>query len=145
MIPATTNYWINGVLILASKYPITQNEATEQTILMKWAKLNSNRYPELDLLFHIPNGGSRNKLEAKHLKEQGVKSGVPDLCLPVPRGLYHGLYIELKAHKNQPSDAQRWWIAVLKNQGYYVTVCWGWEQAANIISKYLKNQLKENN
>ena len=26
----------------------------------------------------------------------GVKSGVPDLMLPIPKGGYHGLFIELK-------------------------------------------------
>ena len=50
-------------------------------------------------MFHIPNGGSRNKLEASNLKKQGVKAGVPDLFLPVGRGSYHGLFIELKSAK----------------------------------------------
>lgn len=62
-----------------------KSEATEQALLMDWANLMSNTYKELSLLFHIPNGGSRNRLEAINLKRQGVKAGVPDLFLPVSR------------------------------------------------------------
>ena len=73
-------------------------EAQHQALLIKWTQLPSIReqYPELKLLHHIPNGGKRDSIEAKHLKIQGVKSGVPDLCLPVARKNYHALYIELK-------------------------------------------------
>lgn len=74
------------------------SEAQHQAYVIKWSQQPSIRrqWPELALLHHIPNGGTRDAVEAKHLKQQGVKSGVPDLCLPVPRGQYHGLYIEIK-------------------------------------------------
>lgn len=70
------------------------SEAQHQENVIKWSQQPSIRrqWPELALLHHIPNGGTRDAVEAKHLKQQGVKSGVPDLCLPVPRGQYHGLY-----------------------------------------------------
>lgn len=70
------------------------SEAQHQAYVIKWSQQPSIRrqWPELALLHHIPNGGTRDAVEAKHLKQQGVKSGVPDLCLPVPRGQYHGLY-----------------------------------------------------
>ena len=88
-------------------------------------------------MFHIPNGGSRNKIEAAHLKAQGVKAGVPDICLPVPRGKYHGLYIELKYGKNKPTAAQLCWLNNLNMQGYAVAICWGWEKAKDVIIAYL--------
>ena len=64
--------------------------------VMDWARWNQNAHPELELLHHCPNGGSRNKAEAVKLKQMGVKVGIPDLCLPVPMGMYNGLYIEMK-------------------------------------------------
>ena len=67
-------------------------ESEEQICLFQWAQYQSGRYPELELMYHIPNGGSRNKYEAANLKLQGVKAGVPDICLPVARGKFHGLY-----------------------------------------------------
>ena len=72
-------------------------EGAEQATLMDWAALMAGRWPELQLLFHVPNGGARGKAEAARMKRQGVKAGVPDLMLPVARGGYHGLFLEMKA------------------------------------------------
>lgn len=112
-------------------------EAQEQQFLFQWAMLEERQYPELALLHHIPNGGKRNAREAASLKKQGVKSGVPDLSLPVARGGYHGLYIELKVGKNKTSDNQNKWLEMLMKQKYYVSVCYGWRQAADILEQYL--------
>ena len=48
-------------------------EAQHQVQVFKWALQPSVRivYPELKLLHHIPNGGKRDPIEAKHLKQQG--------------------------------------------------------------------------
>ena len=71
--------------------PYVPTESVEQQSLFRWAAYQSGKYPELKLLYHVPNGGSRNKAEAGRFKAEGVKAGVPDLCLPVPRGEFHGL------------------------------------------------------
>ena len=71
------------------------------------------------------------------LKHEGVKAGVPDLVLPTGRGGYFGLYIELKVGKNKPTEKQLEWIDQLKEQNYYVKVCYGWREAADVIEKYL--------
>ena len=75
---------------------------------------------------------------AKHLKQQGVKSGVPDLCLPVPRGQYHGLYIEMKTESGHTSDEQEWWGERLQAQGYVWRVCHGWQAAVAVLEWYLQ-------
>lgn len=115
-------------------------ESEEQKQLFEWAAYMANaKYPELDLMYHIPNGGSRNKIEAARLKSQGVKRGVPDICLPVPRWIYAGLYIELKRKKGGAlSKHQANFIKKLRTQGYRVEVCKGFQDAANAIEKYLK-------
>ena len=95
------------------------HESVEQTNLFRWAAYEQGKYPELKLMYHIPNGGSRNRLEAANLKKQGVKSGVPDICLPVARGAYHGLYIEMKVGRNKASENQTQWLSDLNEQGYY--------------------------
>ena len=71
----------------------------------------------------------------------GVKSGVPDLAFPVPSGEYHGLYIELKAKGGKPSENQLWWCAELVKQNYAAVICYGWQQAAEVIIKYLRGEL----
>lgn len=117
-----------------------KKEAIEQSQLMKWACFEAGKYPELTLLFHIPNGGSRNKIEAANLKKQGVKAGVPDLCLPVPKGKYHGLFIEMKAGKNKATEKQKEWLNNLRKQGYCTALCYGFEEACDVILKYLKGE-----
>lgn len=125
----------------ARRRPI-QHEAYEQEAIFRWAQFIRSRFPEIDLLYHIPNGGSRNRLEAANLKLQGVKPGVPDLCLPVARGGFHGLYIEMKAGKNTTSENQDRWLAALSKQGYLTSVCYGWQEAAELLEKYLKSGVK---
>ncbi len=122
---------------LTKRHPI-QHEAAEQEALFRWAHFMQAKYPEIELLFHIPNGGSRNRMEAANLKKQGVKAGVPDLFLPVPRGSYHGLFIELKYGKNTPSENQEKWLKKLNDQGYAAVICYGWTEAAALIETYLK-------
>lgn len=113
-------------------------EATEQIWLFEWCRHAAVKWPELDLLHHIANGGSRNYIEAARLKAQGVKPGVPDLCLPVPRGDYHGLYIELKRREHGVLSAeQKVWIERLRGQGYRVEVCKGFQEAADVLESYL--------
>lgn len=118
-----------------SKQRVT--EADEQKALMQWAKWQEGRYPELKLLYHCPNGGTRNKLEAANLKRQGVKAGVPDLFLPVPRSQKYGLFIEMKVGRNKCTDNQKKWIRNLLEQGYEVKVCYSCEEAIQVIKKYL--------
>ena len=117
-----------------------QYEASEQETIFRWAELNKGKYPELELMFHIPNGGSRNKLEAANLKRQGVKAGVPDICLPVPKGKYHGLYIELKHGKNKLSVIQAEWLRWLNDEGYLALCIQGWQDAVKAIEDYLKEE-----
>ena len=119
-----------------NKMPVP-TEAQEQMTLFSWAAMQSGKYPELNLLYHVPNGGSRHKAEAGRLRAEGVKAGVPDLCLPVARGQYHGLYIELKAGKNTTTKKQKEWLEYLRQQGYYTAVCYGWQPAAQLIEQYL--------
>ena len=62
-------------------------------------------------------------------KRMGVKKGVPDLCLPVQRGGYAGLYLEMKRPGGHVREEQHWWLEHLDTQGYCTAVCYGWEQA----------------
>lgn len=119
-------------------------ESQQQQLLFEWAALSAGRWPELALMYHIPNGGSRSKSEAGRFRAEGVKAGVPDICLPVARGGYHGLYIELKRVKGgRVSPAQQGWIAALRDQGYCTCVCKGWDDAAHVIKKYLENKTEK--
>lgn len=120
-----------------AKIQIHRSEAEEQEALFRWAEWAEGQHPELKLLFHIPNGGKRDKVTAARLKAQGVKAGVPDLFLPVARHGKHGLWIELKIYSGKPSLNQCTWIGDLREHGYDAFVCYGWEDAKGVLEAYL--------
>jgi hypothetical protein len=104
-------------------------------------------YPELErLMFAIPNGGSRgsNKREAQ-LKAEGVKRGVSDIMVAVPRSMidrdYHGLFVEMKTIVGVESDEQKAFGAAVTEQGYAYVVCRGWMQAYATIRAYMDGLL----
>ncbi len=118
--------------------PTVPLEDAEQRIIFQWAAMETAACPELGLLYAIPNGGKRAIKTAVALKKQGVKRGVPDMCLPVARGGYHGLYIELKRQKGGVvSETQKSWITALAGQGYKAVVCRGADEAIGTIKEYL--------
>ena len=115
-------------------------EHQEQVALFAWANVMSARYPELKLMFAIPNqsgGGVPAIIRGRRMVKEGVRAGVPDLLLPVPSGNFHGLFIELKRHGGQMKENQLWWATALRAQGYDVAVCYGFEEARVAIERYL--------
>ena len=94
------------------------SEHAEQAAFIQYCALQAPAYPDLAWLYAIPNGGKRNLQVAIKLKAEGAKAGVPDLCLPTPRGPYHGLYLETKVKPNKTTPEQRAWITYLESQGY---------------------------
>lgn len=116
-------------------------ESIEQQWLFNWANLSKGKYPELELMYHIPNGGYRNPGGGAKLKKEGVKAGVPDICLPVARNGFHGLYIELKRQKGgRVQENQKRWLEALQEQGYYTCVCKGADEARKVLEEYLENK-----
>lgn len=114
------------------------SESEEQRVLMEWTEWLAPRVPELGYLFHIPNGGLRNKATAARMRAEGVKAGVPDLFLPVARQGFHGLFIEMKRREGgRVSTAQAEWIFWLSQMGYACRVARGADEAMNILREYL--------
>lgn len=113
------------------------NEEQEQEALFEWAMYHKKSYPDLELMFHVPNGGKRDKATAVCLRRQGVKAGVPDIMLPAPRGKYAGLFIELKVGSNKPTPKQKHFLTNLMDNGYCCIVSYGAEEARTAIELYL--------
>ena len=114
------------------------SEHDEQVKLFQWAAYRLPVYPELALMFAIPNGGQRNIVVANKLKAEGVKAGVPDICLPVARGKYHGLFLELKHGRNKATAEQQYWLERLTAQGYRAVVVYEFEGARDALIDYLE-------
>lgn len=103
-----------------------QYEEIMQATVIRAADLRANQDERWKYLYHVPNGGNRDPRVGARLKGQGVRRGVPDLCLPIPRpavsgfAAYHGLYLELKAKGNDLTPEQEQWLSFLGQQGYCV-------------------------
>ena len=121
-------------------YTYIPTESEEQQMIFQWAAYMEGRVPELKLLHHVPNGGYRVPATASRMKSEGVKAGVPDICLPVSMRGQCGLYIELKKRdrSNRPTRLQKWWIDALQEQGYAAYVAYGADEAIGIIKEYLE-------
>jgi hypothetical protein len=121
---------------------LNRSEYEDQVAIFEWAAINEHRWPCLKLLFGSLMG---IKLPFKLLnkaKKAGMKKGKPDINLPVPRGGFCGLWIELKAMGgNKPTDDQ---IRVLKHLGDEGNACFvriGSEDAIRTIQAYVKGEI----
>lgn len=122
----------------ADELPVP-TEGEEQQALFEWAETMKHKHRELRALYHIPNEGERSKQTGAKLKKEGLREGVSDICLPVKRGQYGSLYIEMKRRKgSRVSDVQREWIDLMLELGNAAYICYGWEEAAKTIEEYLK-------
>ena len=121
-----------------AKFPI-QSEYDAQMAVFKWADTMSRKWPELRLLVGSLNGAVLVKRQAMIVKYVGLKNGFPDIQLPIPRGGYHGLFIELKRDKKSKMTLdQDEWQFILNDQGYKAVRCNGKEEAIKTIIEYLE-------
>ena len=90
-----------------------KEESNFQKACYSWFCL---QYPKLYYcLFSVPNGGSRNAIEAIHLKREGVTSGVSDFIF-----CYRGIctFIELKTKSGIQSDNQKKFENKMREEGF---------------------------
>ena len=114
---------------LIKKYPL---EDDEQIAFVNWFKLKYKDY----LIFSIPNGGSRNKIEASKLKKTGVTAGIPDLIILMPNTEI--LFIEMKRQKGGIlSLVQKTIIKIIEKLGFKVLIGYGFLDAKSKFEEYL--------
>jgi hypothetical protein len=114
------------------------SEHDHQRCVFEWASYQERVYPELSLMFAVPNGGKRTPAQAGLFRAEGVKSGVPDICLPVARGLYSSLFIEMKDGNKKPTENQVAWLTKLGRWGNCARICRSADEAIKILKWYLE-------
>lgn len=107
-----------------------------QCSIVDWFKMQHNKHQMY--LFAIPNGGLRNKVVAMKMKREGVKKGVPDLFLAIPRNGSAGLFIEVKTPKGRVRPEQLEYLNALASVGYKCVVVRTFDKAREIIDEYLR-------
>lgn len=135
------------------------SEHQEQVALFEYVRMRALANPAWDNIFSVPNGAylagdaKRRAIQMKRLKLEGLRAGVPDIFVAVPRlglkecgncGGQHrdwisaGLFIEMKRKGNAPTIAQINWHKKLIAAGYDVKVCYSADEAIKLLEKYMR-------
>lgn len=120
-----------------------------QISFVAWCVVMERTWPELALLFHPANGGTRvfredkkgrrYSPEAQRLKKMGVKAGVPDIMAPISRGGYNGFAIEFKSDNGVMRDSQTSYCRLLRKANWLVLDnCKDIDTACLFVTKYFK-------
>lgn len=118
--------------------PIKKPEAREQARLIAALRRCWNLLPDehRPIVFHVPNGGSRNAMEAANLKTQGVLAGIPDLVITLRGGRV--LWIEMKADDGRVSPAQKSVHAHLRELEHSVITAYSAEEALQALRLFFQ-------
>ncbi len=96
------------------------------------------KHPELYLITALnPNKGGRRPAAAGIAKAMGMLAGLPDLHLPVMRGPFLSLYVELKRRGEKERPSQSALHERLRAEGHCVLVASGAEGGLSVILGYL--------
>ena len=120
------------------KQTLTEHEI--QSSFISWCDSGDTlkQHPELSMIYAIPNGSNKSIATAMKFKREGLRSGVPDICLPVARGKYHGLYMEFKrTPKLKLADNQVEWASKLSGQDFFVATVASRDTAIAVVKRYL--------
>lgn len=83
--------------------------------------------------FHPPNGGNRDAITGHHLKQMGVKRGVPDIIIQFSGG--RCVEIELKGAKGKQSASQLAWQRKSRDLGIHYYLCRSIDDVVGVLSK----------
>ncbi len=83
-----------------------KTEAQSQAEIVEWFNNNYclKHHNPRGIIFSVPNGGSRNKVEAMTLKATGLLAGVSDTILILPTGKL--VFCEVKTETGSQSPEQ---------------------------------------
>ena len=104
-----------------------------QCAFIKWVRY---AHPGL-LVAAIPNGGNRDAITGRKLKDEGVLAGFPDILVARQGKSHPMLFIEMKSAKGKLSESQKTIKEKLEWEGYLVVVCHSWEEAKEAVEGYL--------
>lgn len=110
-------------------------EHNEQKALIKLCDGHADK--AYGTIYAVPNAAKRSDAGGAIMRAEGLRRGFPDLCLPVPRGIYPALYIEMKGRGGRVSVYQHEWHRRLIDQGNAVFVCFGCDAAWDLVVRYM--------
>lgn len=124
---------------MRSRLPDDPLEHDMQVSFFEWWGYFSN-IVKIDhrLMYAVPNAGAgASKGQAGKMKAEGVKPGIPDVNLDVPRNGFHGLRIEFKRRGVPAKPHQLEVIDLMRGQGYDVQIVRSVDEAMRVVMAYL--------
>jgi hypothetical protein len=119
---------------------------------VQWADAQAAAVPELNALFHPPNGGARSAAAGARMKAMGARAGIPDLCLPIVRPVTWtngdqvpagALWIELKSESGRLRDNQREWQARLVKHQHCWTLARSLDAFREAVMDYIRGEWEQ--
>lgn len=118
---------------------IKNSEANEQSAFFQYAE----HVKELKWMHSSLNGAmlygteKQRAIQWNKLKAQGAKKGVHDIFLPKARGVYFGMFVEMKFGKNKMTAEQIEYAKDLAADGYCMFICYNSGEAIDAVKMYL--------
>jgi hypothetical protein len=104
-------------------------------------EINRRRYPFLKFIYASSDGAKKDKNTANRAKVNGMRKGVPDVCVPFRRRGYSGAYIENKSTRGRHSPEQLEFIEHLRSEGFCVKSCYSCDEQIKFLEWYLNIEL----
>lgn len=117
--------------------PARHLESDLQRQCVAWFRLQYPRHARM--LFAVPNGGGRSRIEAAIMKAEGVTAGVSDLILLQARGGWGALCIEMKTRSSGSRQrvGQKEWQDATEAAGNRYEVCRSFEEFKSVVDDYM--------
>ena len=127
----------------AEQKPRRDEEHEHQTTFFDVLRLNERQFPALAFVFAIPNAALRSKKERVRALEEGLRSGAPYVCIPIPAHGFHAAWIENKSSTGKVNPNQKAFLDFLAGAGYKTIICYNVDEQLAFIEWYLGIELKK--
>lgn len=131
----TFDEWMAEEKKAKTKRKNKDDEHRIQSSCVQWFRLAHSDIA--GLLYAVPNGGRRDAVTGRKMKEEGVLAGVSDLNLDVPNRFYHGLRIEMKTRTGRQQKSQIEFQHLVESQGYKYAICRSFDDFKRCVDRYL--------
>lgn len=118
--------------------PKEPSESQSQQATVKWwAQYALHREIPQITLMAFPMQGARTARNGARLKAEGMRAGISDMFLALPREDFAGLWIENKTSKGRLTETQIAFQNVMARNGYKVVTCRSSDETKKEIKAYL--------
>ena len=119
------------------------NEHGEQSAYFDWWRAYAkSRHIHESLCFAIKNDSAHTDAGRIYRWKEGVQAGVWDVFLAIPRGGYHGMFLEFKYGKNKLDPKQLEFYSRVSYYNYRMQAVWSADEAIKEVQQYLRLPFK---